>query len=87
MNKLCKSSAFYNYFEVDLQSSINYLATGRRLDRVHCQRICTSAKLNKTPAEAFTPPAKTKMGTRPDRAVTREFIGGGVYSLISVLLN
>ena len=40
---------------------------------------------NKTPAEAFTPPAETKMGTRPGRAVTREFIGGGVYSLISVL--
>ena len=38
---------------------------------------------NKTPAKAFTPPAKTKMGTRPGRAVTRAFIGGGVYSLIS----
>ena len=42
---------------------------------------------NKTPAKAFTPPAETKMGTRPGRAVTREFIGGGVYSLISVLPN
>ena len=41
----------------------------------------------KTPAKAFTPPAKTKMGTRPGRAVTRAFIGGGVYSLISVLPN
>ena len=44
-------------------------------------------RLNKMPAKAFTPPAKTKMGTRPGRAVTREFIGGGVYSLISVLPN
>ena len=43
--------------------------------------------MNKTPAKAFTPPAETKMGTRPGRAVTREFIGGGVYSLISVLPN
>ena len=43
--------------------------------------------INKTPAKAFTPPAKTKMGTRLGRAVTREFIGGGVYSLISVLPN
>ena len=42
---------------------------------------------NKTPAKAFTPPAETKMGTRPGRAVFREFIGGGVYSLISVLPN
>ena len=42
---------------------------------------------NKTPAKAFTPPAETKMGTRPGRAVTREFIGSGVYSLISVLPN
>ena len=42
---------------------------------------------NKTTAKAFTPPAETKMGTRPARAVTREFIGGGVYSLISVLPN
>ena len=42
---------------------------------------------NKTPAKAFTPPAETKMGTRLGRAVTREFIGGGVYSLISVLPN
>ena len=49
---------------------------------------------NKTPAMAFTPPAKaftpaaeTKMGTTPGRAVTRELIGGGVYSLISVLPN
>ena len=33
---------------------------------------------NKTPAKAFTPPAETKMGTRPGRAVTREFIRGGV---------
>ena len=30
---------------------------------------------------------QTKMGTRPGRAVTREFIGGGVHSLISVLSN
>ena len=45
-------------------------------------------KINKTPAKAFTPPAETKMGTRPGRAVTREFIGGGgLYSLISVLPN
>ena len=44
-------------------------------------------KINKTPAKAFTPPAETKMGTWPGRAVTREFIGGGVYSLISVLPN
>ena len=44
-------------------------------------------KINRTPAKAFTPPAETKMGTRPDRAVTRAFIGGGVYSLISVLPN
>ena len=43
--------------------------------------------INKTPAKAFTPPAEPKMGTRPGRAVTREFIGGGVYSLISVLPN
>ena len=43
--------------------------------------------LNKTPAKAFTPPAEPKMGTRPGRAVTREFIEGGVYSLISVLPN
>ena len=43
--------------------------------------------INKTPAKAFTPPTKTKMGTRPGRAVTREFIGGEVYSLISVLPN
>ena len=43
--------------------------------------------VNKTPAKAFTPPAETKMGTRPGRAVTRAFIGGGVYSLISVLPN
>ena len=47
----------------------------------------TQTRVNKTPAEAFTPPAKTKMGTRPGRAVTRAFIGGGVYSLISVLPN
>ena len=40
---------------------------------------------NKTPAKAFTPPAKTKMITRPGRAVTRAFIGGVVYSLISIL--
>ena len=40
---------------------------------------------NKTPAKAFTPPAKTKMITRPGRAVTRAFIGGVVYSLIFVL--
>ena len=46
-----------------------------------------SLLLNKTPAKAFTPPAKTKMGTRPGRAVTKAFIGGGVYSLISVLPN
>ena len=42
---------------------------------------------NKTPAKAFTPPAKTKMIARPGRAVTRAFIGGVVYSLISVLPN
>ena len=42
---------------------------------------------NKAPAKAFTPPAEPKMGTRPGRAVTREFIEGGVYSLISVLPN
>ena len=42
---------------------------------------------NKTPAKAFTPPAESKMGTRPGRAVTREFIERGVYSLISVLPN
>ena len=42
---------------------------------------------NKTPAKAFTLPAKMKVGTRPGRAVTREFIGGGIYSLISVLPN
>ena len=42
-------------------------------------------KENKTPAKAFTPPAKTKMITRPGRAVTRAFIGGVVYSLIFVL--
>ena len=39
------------------------------------------------PAKAFTPPAESKMGTKPGRAVTREFIEGGVYSLISVLPN
>ena len=43
--------------------------------------------LNKTPARAFTPPAESKMGTRPGRAVTREIIERGVYSLISVLPN
>ena len=42
---------------------------------------------NKTPAKAFTAPAKTKMITRPGRAVTRVFFGGVVYSLISVLPN
>ena len=42
---------------------------------------------NKTPAKAFTPPAKTKMITRPGRAVTTAFIGGVVYSLIFVLPN
>ena len=42
---------------------------------------------NKTPAKAFTPPAETKMGTRPGRAVTRAFIGGVVFTLISVLPN
>ena len=42
---------------------------------------------NKMPAKAFTPPAKMKMITRPGRAVTRAFIGGVVYSLISVLPN
>ena len=47
----------------------------------------SSFQVNKTPTKAFTPPAETKMGTRPGRAVTREFIGGGVYSLISVLPN
>ena len=36
---------------------------------------------NKTPAKAFTPPAETKMGTRPGRAVTRKFIGGGCIHL------
>ena len=45
------------------------------------------ANINKTPAIAFTPPAKTKIITRPDWAVTRAFIGGEVYSLISVLPN
>ena len=40
-------------------------------------------KTNKTPAKAFTLPAKMKMGTRPSRAG----IGGGVHSLISVLPN
>ena len=49
--------------------------------------IAFKRKINKTPAKAFTPPAETKMGTRPGRAVTREFIGGGVYSFISVLPN
>ena len=49
--------------------------------------LCMCACKNKTPAKAFTPPAETKMGTRPGRAVTRAFIGGGVYSLISVLPN
>ena len=44
-------------------------------------------QVNKTPAKAFTPPAESKMGTRPGRAVTREFIERGVYSLISVLPN
>ena len=47
----------------------------------------TRLNWNKTPAKGFTPPAETKMGTRPGRAVTRELIGGGVYSLISVLPN
>ena len=47
----------------------------------------TVFNFNKTPAKAFTPPAESKMGTRPGRAVTRELIGGGVYSLISVLPN
>ena len=37
----------------------------------------TEKNKNKMPAKAFTPPAETKMGTRPDKAVTREFIGGG----------
>ena len=44
-------------------------------------------QLNKTPAKAFTPPAKTKMTTRPGRAATTAFIKGVVYSLISVLPN
>ena len=42
---------------------------------------------NKTPAKAFILPAKTKMGTRPGRAVTTAFIKDGVYSLISVVPN
>ena len=43
--------------------------------------------LQREASKAFTPPAETKMGTRPGRAVTREFIGGGVHSLVSVLPN
>ena len=39
------------------------------------------------PAKAFTLLAKMKMMTRPGRAVTRAFIGGVVYLLISVLPN
>ena len=50
-------------------------------------KIMSQVLHNKTPAKAFTPPAKTKMITRPGRAVTRAFIGGVVYSLISVLPN
>ena len=42
-------------------------------DHVYDLYFCV---LNKTPAKAFTPLAETKMGTRPGRAVTREFIGG-----------
>ena len=44
-------------------------------------------KLNKAPAKVLTPPAKMKMITRPGRAVTTAFIGGVVYSLLSVLPN
>ena len=54
---------------------------------VICCIMLASYGYNKTPAKAFTPPAETKMGTRPGRAVTRAFIGGGLYSLISVLPN
>ena len=58
----------------------------------HAERVVEIASqtktINKTPAKAFiTPPAEPKIGTRPGRAVTREFIEGGVYSLISVLPN
>ena len=47
------------------------------------ETICFLAvfPLNKTPAKAFTPPAEPKMGTRPGRAVTREFIEGGYIHL------
>ena len=49
-------------------------------------------KSNKTPAKAFTPPAKCEnendhKARNSGRAVTRAFIGGGVYSLIFVLPN
>ena len=40
--------------------------------------------VNKTLAKAFTPPAKTKMITRPGRAVTSAFIGGVVDYFCSV---
>ena len=40
---------------------------------------------NKTPAKAFTPPGC--QNENGHKAVTRAFIGGGVYSLISVLPN
>ena len=53
----------------------------------NCFSFSSFFAYNKTPAKAFTPPAETKMGTRPGRAVAREFIGGGVYSPISVLPN
>ena len=45
------------------------------------EQIRLWVKENKTPAKAFTPPAETKMGTRPGRAVIREFIGGGYIHL------
>ena len=57
------------------------------LDRYLIYYLYYNLCSNKTPAKALTPPAETKMGTRPGRAVTREFIGSGVYSLISVLPN
>ena len=47
--------------------------------------LALNFQLNKMPAKAFTLPAKMKMIARPGRAVTRVFIWGVVYSLISVL--
>ena len=59
------------------------------MERIDCDGLFKSQTRRLLSAKAFTPLAKTKMITRPGpgRAETRAFVGGVVYSLISVLPN